>query len=139
MKYIILPCAALFILLQAQPINSQVRAAPSRVRQTPKTDFGTLLEGMHMDTIKLDKSHQRLKQTAERLSALYAELSKQAEAASKRSPQTGRQLQETLRRQRAEFLRLQKQIQQENRAFMMISNTMKSKHDTAKSAINNAR
>ena len=139
MKYIILPFAALVILLSAQPITSQVRTAPVRARQTPKTDFGSHLKSMHTDLIQLDQSHQKLKQTAERLSALYAELSKRAEAASRNSPQAGRQLQETLRRQRVEFSRLQKQIQQESRRYQATSNVIKSSHDAAMNSIRNVK
>lgn len=38
-----------------------------------------------------------------------------------------------------QYLQLQQQMQGENRQFTMVSNIMKTKHDTAKSAINNIR
>lgn len=38
-----------------------------------------------------------------------------------------------------QYLNLQQNMQQENRQFTMMSNIMKTKHDTAKSAINNIR
>lgn len=39
----------------------------------------------------------------------------------------------------SKFMQLQQNMQQENRQFTMVSNIMKTKHDTAKSAINNIR
>jgi hypothetical protein len=38
-----------------------------------------------------------------------------------------------------QYLTLQNKISQENRQYSMVSNVMKVKHDTAKSAINNIR
>ncbi len=38
-----------------------------------------------------------------------------------------------------QYLQLQQKMQSENRQFTMMSNIMKTKHDTAKSAINNVR
>lgn len=38
-----------------------------------------------------------------------------------------------------QYLQLQEKMQQENRSFTTISNVMKTKHDTAKSSINNVR
>lgn len=38
-----------------------------------------------------------------------------------------------------QYLQLQEKMQQENRSFSTISNVMKTKHDTAKSSINNVR
>jgi hypothetical protein len=38
-----------------------------------------------------------------------------------------------------QYLDLQQDMQNENRQFTLVSNIMKTKHDTAKSAINNIR
>lgn len=38
-----------------------------------------------------------------------------------------------------QYLQLQQKMQQENREYSMLSNVMKTKHDTAKAAINNIR
>ena len=38
-----------------------------------------------------------------------------------------------------QYLDLQQQLQDENRRFTLVSNIMKTKHDTSKSAINNVR
>ena len=38
-----------------------------------------------------------------------------------------------------QYLQLQEKMQMENRSFSTISNVMKTKHDTAKSTINNVR
>ena len=48
-------------------------------------------------------------------------------------------IQEAYRSFDLEYLILQKKISQDNRQFTMISNIMKTKHDTARSAINNIR
>jgi hypothetical protein len=40
---------------------------------------------------------------------------------------------------KSQFLHQQQKMQEQNRQFSMVSNIMKTKHDTAKSAINNIR
>ena len=50
-----------------------------------------------------------------------------------------RQMQEMNQSFNLQYLNLQQNMQQENRQFTMMSNIMKTKHDTAKSAINNIR
>jgi hypothetical protein len=50
-----------------------------------------------------------------------------------------RQMQEMNMSFNLQYLNLQQEMQQENRQFTMVSNIMKTKHDTAKSAINNIR
>lgn len=50
-----------------------------------------------------------------------------------------KQMQEMNQSFNLQYLQLQQNMQQENRQFTMMSNIMKTKHDTAKSAINNIR
>jgi len=50
-----------------------------------------------------------------------------------------RQLQEQSRDMNMFFLELQQKMQAENRRFTTVSNVLKSRHDTARSAINNIR
>jgi hypothetical protein len=38
-----------------------------------------------------------------------------------------------------QYLQLQTQLQEENRSYTLLSNVMKTKHDTAKNAIQNVR
>ena len=56
----------------------------------------------------------------------------------KRSPRK-RLSRETLKTFNLQYLNLQQNMQHENRQFTMISNIMKTKHDTAKNAISNVR
>ena len=50
-----------------------------------------------------------------------------------------KQMQEMNQSFNLQYLQLQQQMQQENRQFTLVSNIMKTKHDTAKAAINNVR
>ena len=50
-----------------------------------------------------------------------------------------RQMQEMNQSFSHQYLQLQQKMQSENRKFTTISNIMKTKHDTAKNAINNVR
>ncbi len=50
-----------------------------------------------------------------------------------------KQMQEMNQSFNLQYLRLQQSMQQHNREFTMVSNIMKTKHDTAKNAINNVR
>lgn len=50
-----------------------------------------------------------------------------------------RQMQETAMSFNLQYLTLQSQMQSENRKFTTLSNVMKTRHDTAKNAINNIR
>jgi hypothetical protein len=50
-----------------------------------------------------------------------------------------RQLEEMNRSFNMQYLGLQQEMQAENRAFTMLSNIMKTRHDTAKNVINNVR
>ena len=105
------------------------------------------------DVKKLDKSHEAYAGAAQKLDALLAQLlqktrevSRLAEEAEKSKSarpdklyEAARQMAEMSQSFNIQYLDLQKQMQDENRQFSMISNIMKTKHDTAKSAINNIR
>lgn len=105
------------------------------------------------DVRELEKSHQNYVKAAEELSGLYAKLSEKAKevgaltAAAQRSPgtsqgelfQAAREMQKMQQSFNMQFLALQNDMQKENRQYTMISNVMKTKHDTAKNAINNVR
>ena len=66
----------------------------------------------------------------------------QGQAASNSSTATanvGQQMQETQMSFNLQYLMLQNQMQNENRQFALVSNIMKTKHDTAKNSISNIR
>lgn len=50
-----------------------------------------------------------------------------------------KQMQEMNQTFNLQYLQLQQQMQHQNRQFTLVSNIMKTKHDTAKAAINNVR
>ena len=53
--------------------------------------------------------------------------------------QATREMQELNMSFNMQYLQLQQKMQQDNRQFTMLSNIMKTKHDTAKNAISNVR
>ena len=53
--------------------------------------------------------------------------------------QATREMQELNMTFNMQYLQLQQKMQQDNRQFTMLSNIMKTKHDTAKNAISNVR
>jgi hypothetical protein len=53
--------------------------------------------------------------------------------------QATKEMQEMNQSFNLEYLQLQQDMQNQNRQFTLVSNIMKTKHDTAKSAINNVR
>lgn len=103
------------------------------------------------DVRKLEKSHQNYVKAAERVCDLFAKLSQKAEevaklagAAEKSRSQERlfKAIQEMQKMQESfnvQFLALQNGMQKEHRQYTMVSNIMKTKHDTAKAAINNIR
>ena len=103
------------------------------------------------DVRKLEKSHQNYVKAAERVGDLFAKLSEKAKevaqlaGAAEKSRSQERLFKAILEMQKmqqsfnAQFLALQNDMQKENRQYTMVSNIMKTKHDTAKAAINNIR
>jgi hypothetical protein len=105
------------------------------------------------DVKKLDRSHEAFVKAAGELDGLYARLvSKVREvsglAAEAEKDSAGRLtalleaiegLTEMTQSFNIRHLDLQKQMQDENRRYTLVSNIMKTKHDTAKAAINNVR
>lgn len=105
------------------------------------------------DLEKLAESHRSLMKAVGELEGLYAQLSRKAEEVSRlaagaqktkgdaagRLFEAAREMQEMQQSFNLQFLALQEAMQKENRQFTMVSNVMKTKHDTAKNAINNVR
>jgi hypothetical protein len=105
------------------------------------------------DVRKLEKSHEGCIKAAGELAGLYTklvgkvqEVSRLAAEAQKTRGQaldklfkaTG-EMQEMSQSFNLQYLGLQQNMQDENRRFTLVSNIMKTKHDTAKNAINNIR
>jgi len=105
------------------------------------------------DLEKLVESHLSLMKAVGELEGLYAQLSRKAEEVSRLAAgaqktkgeaagqlfKAAREMQEMQQSFNLQFLALQEAMQKENRRFTMVSNVMKTKHDTAKNAINNVR
>jgi hypothetical protein len=76
----------------------------------------------------------------ERLSAKVAEVARAGESGSvEELMRATRDMQEMNQSFNLQYLQLQQKMQHESRQFTLVSNIMKTKHDTAKSAIQNVR
>jgi hypothetical protein len=91
----------------------------------------------------------RLMQSNAEMSKLFATLSRKITEVGKLAGERGRtqeqlvpamkQLEEMNQSFNLQYLGLQQQMQDESRQFSLLSNIMKTKHDTAKNSINNLR
>lgn len=105
------------------------------------------------DVRKLEKSHENYVTTAKELDGLYIKLLQKAREVSRLAVEAQKargqaldklfkaaeEMQEMSQSFNLQYLTLQQNMQQENRQFTLVSNIMKTKHDTAKNAINNVR
>ena len=105
------------------------------------------------DVRDLDKSHEAFVGAAQRLDSLLGRLLQKtgevcslAEAAEKAGATRPDKLSEAIEQMaemsrgfNIQYLDLQKQMQDENRRYALVSQIMKTKHDTAKGAIDNIR
>ncbi len=77
-----------------------------------------------------------LKSSSEKMDAFIKETEESRTSNLMRST---KEMQEMNQSFNLQYLGLQQKMQEENRKFTMISNIMKTKHDTARNAINNVR
>jgi len=105
------------------------------------------------DVRKLEKSHENFVKATGELEGLYAKLVSKVQEVSRLAAEAQKtrgqaleklfkateQMQEMSQSFNLQYLTLQQNMQQENRRFTLVSNIMKTKHDTAKNAINNIR
>lgn len=87
---------------------------------------------------ELDKYNKWLKSSSSELDKL-AEKAEDMLGDSNKLMQATKEMQEMNQAFNLQYLKLQQEMQGQNRQFTLISNIMKVKHDTAKSAINNVR
>ncbi len=90
---------------------------------TQKAGLLRIVSEMKTDLSRLEKSHADLYASAQKLGKLFNSL----------------QMQEMNKSFNLQYLGLQQKMQSDNRQFTSMSNIMKTKHDTAKAAINNVR
>lgn len=98
---------------------------------------------------ELAKHHSNLEESSRKVQEMYSALVRkigELAAIAARSRTTDppllmsiKQLQEMSQSFNTQYLMLQEKISHENRQYSMLSNIMKSKHDTAKNSINNIR
>jgi len=123
----------------------------------PKTraDMVGVMTQLQDHLANLEKSHHSHGEAAGKLATLYSKLNDKAKevgaladaakgrpadsSASARMFAATKQMQDMQVNFNLQFLQLQSAMQNENRQFTMISNIMKTKHDTAKNAISNIR
>jgi hypothetical protein len=135
--------------------SAQQRTVGPSTATAARADVSQTVTQLQSDLTGLDRSHQSYREAAEKLSALYADLSRKVQAVVKASGAVApgkaetaalaglqaaiKDMQETQASFDQQHLRLQQQMQNENRQFTTLSNVMKTKHDTVKNAISNIR
>jgi len=112
-----------------------------------KRDLLGLCEGLQKDLASLDgcfaealkvneESARRMKELLEKSASLFEQVGEGDAAAILQATENMQERQMSFNLQ---YLALQQQMQEENRQFSMVSNIMKTKHDTAKNSISNIR
>ncbi len=142
--------------------SGQVRTKPKAAGPATLSAEGVkAFDEMGLELAKLGDAQRQLSATAAKLEDLCAKLAEAGEDVGKavepaekalvyiRTQAGGNELaalvkaakdfQEMSQSFNMQYLGLQQQMQDENRRFTLISNIMKTKHDTAKNAINNIR
>jgi hypothetical protein len=118
-------------------------AIPSRLQAVQSID------GLSVSLAELEKSQASLLRVSQEMSRMFSSLSQkiaelgaiaaQDRGASSLLASAVRRLQEMSQSFNMQYLMLQNKISHENRQFSMVSNIMKTTHDTAKNSINNIR
>lgn len=131
------------MVLKGSKINENYVDA---TRQTPKTDFGSILKTMDTEYKLVSSKIKLMTEISDRVSEItdkdMANLdSIKQELASIQSKLDALKSQSSEMSQsyNLEYLALQQNMQNENKQFTTLSNVMKTKHDTAKNAISNVR
>jgi len=153
MKKCMLLCVVTLLSLLTAAAGQKAANAPVVIHT--RADAVQAMDQIQSHFAELNTSHQNYREAAEKLVTLYAELSKKAEAvaAAARAVRSEHpdpkalsqlltatsQMQETQMSFNLQYLQLQNSMQNENRQYTMVSNIMKTKHDTVKNSINNIR
>jgi hypothetical protein len=89
---------------------------------------------------KFDEQQKKVIDKVEKLENSYDNMNATAGGQSQSQLlQATKQMQEMQQSFNMQYLQLQNQMQHENRSFTMLSNLMKTKHDTVKNSISNIR
>jgi cob(I)alamin adenosyltransferase len=142
--------ALLVLIVMVGVAASGLKAGREANASNARTDALKALDDSSAQLAQLEKIHADYVQAAEKLVALYGALDKKAAAvgslaaqsqasSSQQLLQATKQMQETQMSFNLQYLQLQSQMQNDNRQFTMVSNIMKTKHDTVKNSISNIR
>jgi len=104
-----------------------------------KTALKRLIIALERDLKSLETKQQNLIRVNEKSLRLYFKLTTAMEDYTAQIMNATREMQEMQMSFNLQYLALQNAIQHENRQFSMISNIMKTKHDTVKNSIENIR
>lgn len=128
--------------------------AQDRAPASPRLELSAVIDGLSSNLAELEARHHDVVAAADGIARLYQDLSSEVErvaaaaqglgpAASSRQMkgflEAMARLQEMNMSFNLQYLALQNQMQAGNRRFTAISNIMKTRHDTAKNAIQNVR
>jgi len=94
---------------------------------------------LQQDLASLEKTQKAYQQAAEKMAGLYAKLSRKIQEPGESCPAAMKQLLDMNQSFNLQYLGLQQVMQDESRRFTLVSNIMKTKHDTAKNSISNLR
>ena len=115
-------------------------------RQTPKTDFGTILNSIDTEYKLVSSKVKLMSEISDRVSEITDKdmvnldtIKKELASLQSKLDALKPQSSEMSQSFNLQYLQLQQNMQEENRQFSSLSNVMKTKHDTAKNAINNVR
>lgn len=122
-------------------------AQPARTASTAaaRTEATQAIAESSARLSELDAVHARIVQSNADLSKMYSALSRKIGEAQKlmgdpaRAQEQLKQIQEMTQGFNVQYLQLQQKMQDESRQFTLLSNVMKTKHDTAKNSISNIR
>jgi methyl-accepting chemotaxis protein len=140
--------ATLLILLSGTPaISQQVRQAPAAT--AARTEAVRAIEESSARLSELAAVHARIVQTNAEMSKVYSALSRKISEVGKMAGERGRSREQLLQAIKQlegmnqsfnmQYLGLQQKMQDESRRFTLLSNIMKTKHDSAKNSISNVR
>ena len=163
MKNYALALVVVILLVLLSAVGQQRSEVPVVIHT--RADAVQAMEQIQSDLAEMDQHQQKCFEAAQKLGELYSGLSQKAEAvaraagalkpgkpgnsgmissssgsdASSQLMAATQQMQETQMSFNLQYLQLQSQMQNENRQYTMVSNIMKTKHDTVKNSISNIR
>jgi len=139
--------ALVLLLAGAVAVSQQARQASTAA--DARAEAIRAIDESSAKLTELAAMQTRLMQSNAEMSKLFATLSRKITEVGKLAGERGRtqeqlvpamkQLEEMNQSFNLQYLGLQQQMQDESRQFSLLSNIMKTKHDTAKNSINNLR